>query len=78
MFIVASTLLDLIKNLRAFAGLMVVRISQIFLSDHTLHEDPSLPIDLSTQVLYYSYAVLGMELFGGAITYEDVKNMTNK
>ncbi|ELU13267.1 hypothetical protein CAPTEDRAFT_146222, partial [Capitella teleta] len=52
MFIVASTLLDLIKNLRAFAGLMVV--------------------------LYYSYALLGMELFRGSITYEDVKNMTNK
>ena len=30
MFIVASTLLDLIKNMRAFAGLMVVSVASFW------------------------------------------------
>ncbi|XP_029645945.1 two pore calcium channel protein 2-like [Octopus sinensis] len=46
--LVASTLLDLVQNLKAFAGILVV--------------------------IFYSYALLGMELFQGAITYNPVNN----
>lgn len=51
MFVVVSTLLDLLSHLRAFAGLMVV--------------------------LFYSYALLGMELFRGVIVYPEPGNDTN-
>lgn len=46
--LVASTLLDLVQNLKAFAGILVV--------------------------IFYSYALLGMELFQGAIIYNPVNN----
>ncbi|XP_052241864.1 two pore channel protein 2-like isoform X2 [Dreissena polymorpha] len=48
MAIVAHTLLDLVKNLRSFGGILVV--------------------------IYYFFAMLGMELFQGKITYAPVNN----
>ena len=72
MLIVASTLLDLVKNLKSFAGILVVSVSNnqyrncehvhVFCSD--VRSDISMAnIFLSLQVIYYSYALLGMELF---------------
>ncbi|GAB1607575.1 two pore calcium channel protein 2-like [Argonauta hians] len=46
--LVGSTLLDLVQNLKAFAGILVV--------------------------IFYSYALLGMELFQGVIKYDPMSN----
>ncbi|XP_046568015.1 LOW QUALITY PROTEIN: two pore channel protein 2-like [Haliotis rubra] len=52
--VIASTLIDLVKNLKAFAGILVV--------------------------IYYSFAIVGMELFHDVIKYQPMsanKNDTN-
>lgn len=65
MALVASTLLDLVKNLRAFAGILVVSFASL-LSD-------CCPVRLShlcsrcVQVVYYVFAVFGIWLFEGVI-----------
>lgn len=71
MALVASTLLDLVKNLRAFAGILMVGdvfqkaagidfSSLSFIAVCCVHV-PSL------QVVYYMFAVFGIWLFEGAI-----------
>ncbi|CAH1799883.1 unnamed protein product [Owenia fusiformis] len=51
MSLVASTLGDMVRNMQAFAGIMVV--------------------------IYYSFAILGLELFQGVIVYSPSVNGTN-
>ncbi|XP_074652943.1 two pore channel protein 2-like [Tubulanus polymorphus] len=51
MSLVASTLFDLVKNMKSFLGILFV--------------------------MYYSFAILGMQLFNGAIKYTNSTNQTN-